>query len=103
MAITIHKPLTLKSYLKTEVQEPKFYLFYIIHDKYISWEFCMRMLIEVFHKSYKNAEVITEEILIDGEGLCGIYMLEIAETKAELIEKQAKKEGFSLSCLIEEV
>ena len=41
--------------------------------------------------------------MTNGEGFCGGYMLEIAETKAELVEAQAKKEGFTLVCLVEEV
>ena len=57
----------------------------------------------VFHKSLEEAEAIADEIVTHGEGFCGGYPLEIAETKAELVEELAKKEGFSLSCLIEEV
>jgi ATP-dependent Clp protease adaptor protein ClpS len=58
---------------------------------------------DVFHKDLEDAKAIAHEIVTNGEGFCGGYMLEIAETKAELVEEQAKKEGFSLSCLIEEV
>ncbi|MDF1882304.1 ATP-dependent Clp protease adaptor ClpS [Sulfurimonas sp. MAG313] len=79
------------------------YLVYIIYDKYISWEFCINVLMDVFHKKRDQAEAITDEILTDGEGLCGAYMFEIAESKAETIEALAKKEGFSLQCLVEEV
>jgi ATP-dependent Clp protease adaptor protein ClpS len=63
----------------------------------------MRMLKEVFHKDLEEAEAIAHEIVTNGEGFCGGYMFEIAQTKAEMIEEKAKKEGFSLVCLIEEV
>ena len=79
------------------------YLVYILYDKYISWEFSIRILMTIFHKSREQAEAITDEILSEGEGLCGVYMFDIAETKAEIVEEQAKKEGFSLRCLVEEV
>ena len=102
MPITIKMPFTLKSYLKIQVDTPKIYLVSILYDKYVSWEFCMRILMDVFHKNLEDAEVIAHEIVTNGEGFCGGYMLEIAETKAELVEKQAKKEGYSLWCLIEE-
>jgi len=63
----------------------------------------MSILTEVFHKDYEDAEVIAQEIVTNGEGFCGGYMQEIAETKANLVEELAKKERFSLTCLIEEV
>jgi len=85
------------------LNKPKMYLVYIIYDKYISWEFSVRVLKEVFYKGQEQAEAITNEILTDGEGLCGAYMFEIAESKAEIVEALAKKEGFSLQCLVEEV
>lgn len=103
MPITIKKPITLKAYLKIEVDTPKMYLVSIINDKHVSWEFCMRILMEVFHKDLEDAKAIAHEIVTNGEGFCGGYMFEIAQTKAEMIEEQAKKEGFSLLCLIEEV
>ena len=103
MPITIKKPITLKSYLKIQIDTPKMYLVSILNDKHVSWEFCMRMLREVFHKDLEDAKAIAHEIVTNGEGFCGGYMFEIAQTKAEFVEEQAKKEGFSLTCLIEEV
>jgi len=63
----------------------------------------MKVLTEVFHREYEDAEAIAHEIVSNGEGFCGGYMLEIAETKSALVEELAKKEGFDISCLIEEV
>ena len=103
MPITIKKPITLKSYLKIEFNAPQMCLVSIINDKHVSWEFCMRILKEVFHKDLEEAEANAHEIVTNGEGFCGGYMFEIAQTKAEMIEEKAKKEGFSLVCLIEEV
>ncbi len=85
------------------VDKPKTYLVYILYDKYVPWKFCMQMLIEVFHRRYEEAEMITNEILTSGEGLCGAYIYEIAENKARYVEELAKKEGYSLQCLVEEV
>ena len=99
MPITIKMPITLKSYLKIQVDTPKMYLVSILNENYVSWEFCMRILTDVFHKNLEDAKAIAHEIVTNGEGFCGGYMLEIAETKAELVEAQAKKEGlyFNLS------
>jgi len=96
-------PITIKPYHALVHDKPKMYFVTIINDAYVPWEFCVRMLVKVFHMSVADAEIVSNEIVTDGEGFCGGYMLEIAETKAEIIEEQAKKEGYSLCCLIEEV
>ena len=95
-------PITIKPYFDMHIDQPKIYLVSIIYDKYVSWDFCMRVLMDIFHKDFEGAKPIADEIVTNGEGCCGGYMLEIAETKAELVETLAKKEGFSLTCLVEE-
>ena len=95
--------ITIQTNFFPALDKPKTYLVYILYDKYISWEFSMRILMNVFHKNREQAEAITDEILNDGEGLCGAYIFDIAETKAKTVEELAKKEGFSLWCLVEEV
>ena len=87
----------------SQLDKPKMYLVYIINDKHLSWEFCMRIMMGVFHKSQEDASIITNEILTNGEGLCGAYLFDIAETKADTVERQAKKEKFTIQCLVEEV
>ncbi|MEA1880060.1 MAG: ATP-dependent Clp protease adaptor ClpS [Campylobacterota bacterium] len=100
MPVTIKPRFNIKL---MQINQPKMYFVSIIYDKYISWDFCMRVLTDVFHMSTDDAKVITDEILTTGEGLCGGYMYEIAQSKAEIVEELAKKEGFSLECFIEEV
>jgi len=60
-------------------------------------------LTTVFYKSEEDALLLADEIIGNGEALCGVYMYDIAETKASIVEEIAKKEGFSLWCLVEEV
>lgn len=96
-------PIQMKTDLSVKPKEPKLYLVSIIYDQYVSWEFCMKVLRDVFKRNQQDSEAITNEILTNGEGFCGGYIYEIAETKAEIVEELAKKEGFSLICLIEEV
>lgn len=83
--------------------QPKIYLFYICNEKHIPWASCMKILMRVFNKSHEEATIITNEILTHGEGLCGAYLYEIAETKAAIVERYAKKAKFSIECLLEEV
>jgi len=86
-----------------ELNEPKKYLVYMINDDYTSWDFCIRIITKVFHKTVEEADAITHDIHTKGKGLCGIYSHEIAETKAEQVRSQARKEGFPMHCLIKEM
>ncbi len=84
------------------LDEPKMYIVYMLNDDYTSWDFCLRIISGVFHKTLEEANNITKDIHTKGKGLCGIYTYEIAETKAKTVEKQARKEGFPMRCSIEE-
>ena len=89
--------------LEILLKEPKKYAVFMLNDDYTSWEFCIRVITSVFHKTPDEANIITNDIHTKGKGLCGIYMYEIAETKAHLVEKGAKSEGFPMCCSIEEM
>ncbi len=92
-----------KAQTSADVYGSKIYLLTIIDEKRTSWEFCMRILTEVFHKNSQEAAAIAEDINNFGEGICGAYTFEIAETKAAIVEKLAQREEFSLRCLLEQL
>lgn len=92
-----------KAQSSTPLDEPKIYLVSILSEKHITRAFCMKVLICVFQRTLQEAEAITEEIRTNGEALCGGYIYEIAETKANVVKELAKREGFTIQCLIEEV
>ena len=95
--------IKIQTHLDSALDEPKKYLIYMINDDYTSWDFCIRIITSVFHKTLQEADDITNEIHTKGKGLCGIYSFEIAETKAETVKFQARKEGFPMYCTIEEM
>lgn len=96
-------PITMKPHSSIQLDKQKLYLVTLVTDRHVSWEFCMTTLIKVFHMNLEKATIITDQIQTDGEGMCGGYSLEIAETKATLVEELAKKQNFVLQCLVEEV
>lgn len=81
---------------------PKRFAVFMLNDDYTTWEFCLRIISSVFNKTISEADDITHDIHTKGKGLCGIFSYEIAETKAALVEKQARKEGFPMRCAVEE-
>lgn len=94
--------IELQTELVNELRSPKRYIVFMLNDDYTSWEFCLRIITSVFHKTLEEADAITKEIHTKGKGLCGIYTYEIAETKASIVASQARKEGFPMKCSVEE-
>lgn len=82
--------------------EPKKFAVFMLNDDYTTWEFCIKIICTVFHKTLEEADAITRDIHTKGRGLCGIYSFELAETKAAAVQQQARKEGFPMRCSVEE-
>lgn len=106
--LSSHIPERESMSIKTETlviaktDEPKMYHVYMLNDDYTTWDFCLRIITSVFHKSLEEADSITRDIHTKGKGLCGVYTYEIAETKAHIVQYKARKEGFPMRCTIEE-
>lgn len=84
------------------LKHPKKYKVYILNDDYTSMDFVIDILMNVFHKSYEQAENIMLEVHKKERGLCGVYTHEIAETKVIQVSKKAKESGFPLKATMEE-
>lgn len=61
------------------------------------------ILVDVFRKSLPEATAIMYAVHEQGKGVCGVYPIEIAETKVTVVHARAKAEGFPLRCSIEYV
>jgi len=87
---------------ETKLKYPKKYKVFILNDDYTSMDFVVDILMNVFHKSFKEAENIMLEVHKKDRGLCGIYTHEIAETKVMQVFKKAKASNFPLKATMEE-
>ena len=87
---------------EVSVKYPKKYKVFILNDDYTSMDFVVDILMNVFHKSYAEAENIMLEVHKKDRGLCGVYIHEIAETKVMQVAKKAKDSGFPLKATMEE-
>lgn len=75
----------------------------LLNDDYTTMEFVVEILIQVFSKSLEAATEIMLNVHHQGMGVCGVYPLEIAETKIETVHSLARERGFPLRCALEEV
>jgi len=85
-----------------KIKYPKKYKVILLNDDYTSMEFVIDILMNVFHKTYEQAEGIMLDVHKKDKGICGIYTHEIAQTKVITVHKKAKDNGFPLKCTMEE-
>jgi len=87
---------------EVSLKYPKKYKVFILNDDYTSMDFVVEILMNIFHKSYQEAENIMLEVHKKDKGLCGVYIHEIAQTKVMQVTKKAKDNGFPLKATMEE-
>jgi len=85
-----------------QIKFPKKYKVFILNDDYTSMDFVVDILMNLFRKSYEEAEAIMLEVHKKGKGLCGVYLHEIAQTKVIQVRTKAKDQGFPLKATMEQ-
>lgn len=87
---------------KHETREPTLFKVILHNDDYTTMEFVVEVLETVFHKGPAEAFRIMMQVHTEGQGLCGLYPFEIAETKVETVHELAQENGFPLRASLEE-
>jgi ATP-dependent Clp protease adaptor protein ClpS len=86
---------------KAETREPPLYKVVLHNDDYTTMDFVVQVLETVFHKSPAEAFRIMMKVHTEGQGLCGLYPYEIAETKVATVHDMARERGFPLRASME--
>ncbi|HHW19925.1 MAG TPA: ATP-dependent Clp protease adaptor ClpS [Thermodesulfovibrio thiophilus] len=81
---------------------PELYRVYLLNDDYTTMDFVVYVLMTIFDKPKIEATSIMLHVHRNGRGLAGVYLKEIAETKAAQVESLARAHGFPLKCAIQE-
>ncbi len=89
--------------LEEEIKEPRRFKVLLHNDDYTTMEFVVRILKTVFNKTEPEATRIMMNVHEHGVGVCGIYSIELAETKVAQVHSLARREGFPLRSSMEEV
>ena len=82
-------------------QPPKKYGVFLLNDDYTTMDFVVNILTEVFALSHERAVAVMLLVHHEGKGLCGIYTKDIAETKAQTVNRAARQAGYPLLTQIE--
>lgn len=86
---------------KAKIKRPSMYKVILLNDDYTPMDFVVYILERFFNKSVDDAIQIMLQVHNDGSAVCGIYTLEVAETKSVLVMEYAQANGHPLECIIE--
>ena len=94
---------TVEQESKLKPKLPKNYKVILLNDDYTPMEFVVDVIQKVFRKTHNESTKIMLQIHTEGIGICGIYPLEIAETKMNQVLNLSKESQHPLQCIIEKI
>jgi len=103
MAGIKHQENTLEATKAQKPKPPSMYSVLLFNDDYTPMEFVVEVLERFFNKNREQATQIMLQVHTKGSGVCGIYPLDIAETKVSQVLDLAKEQGHPLQCNMQEV
>lgn len=86
---------------KTALAPPKLWNVLLYNDDQTTMEFVVLVLMQIFHRSFEDAQDIMMSIHETGKGIAGTYSHEIALTKRDDTLAVARTNGFPLLAEIE--
>lgn len=81
---------------RTDLKPPSKYLVVFLNDDFTPMDFVTDVLIKHFGHNETTATQIMLQVEENGEGVAGIYPLDIAETKRMIVVEEARAEGHPL-------
>ena len=86
---------------KQQTKRPSMYKVLLHNDDYTTMDFVVEVLMTVFQKSMEEAILVMLNVHRQGRGMCGLYTLEVAETKMNSVHALARNKGLPLRCSVE--
>ena len=86
---------------KAETREPDLFSVLLLNDDYTTMDFVVQVIESVFNKGPAEAFRIMMQVHTQGQGLCGVFPWDIAETKVATTHELARERGFPLRAVIE--
>jgi ATP-dependent Clp protease adaptor protein ClpS len=103
MAGIKHQELTVETTKTAKPKPPSMYSVILFNDDFTPMEFVVEVLQRFFSKNLEQATQIMLQVHTKGSGICGIYPMDIAETKVSQVIALAQEQGHPLQCVMQEV
>ena len=103
MAGIKHQENTIEATKTQKPKPPSMYSVFLLNDDFTPMEFVIEVLERFFNKNREQATQIMLQVHTEGSGVCGIYPLDIAETKVTQVLGFAEEHQHPLQCNMQEV
>ena len=85
----------------TRLKKPARYGVVLLNDNVTTMDFVVMVLKRVFWHPEEEAKRLMLTIHHEGRATCGVYSLDVAQTKADQVRTLARENRFPLQCLLE--
>ena len=85
---------------KANLKEPDMYNVILLNDDYTPMDFVVELLLKFFNLGLEQATKVMMQIHTEGQGVCGIYTRQIAETRQTQVNEYAKHHKHILKAII---
>lgn len=86
----------------TKLKPPPLYKVKLLNDDFTPMDFVVEVLEKYFGKDREQALRLMLQVHHEGAAICGIYPLDVAETKVRQVITLAREQQHPLQCVIEE-
>lgn len=87
---------------RAQTKPPRLYKVILFNDDYTTMKFVIEVLQRFFAMNRERAMQIMLKVHNEGSAVCGLYSLDVAETKVTQVMEFAKQHGHPLRCVMEE-
>jgi ATP-dependent Clp protease adaptor protein ClpS len=88
---------------ETELSPPPMYRVFLINDDYTPMDFVVDVLERFFHMARERAIQVMLQVHNDGEGECGVYPRDIAESQVARVNRHARSHQHPLMCSLQRI
>ncbi|SFV79905.1 ATP-dependent Clp protease adaptor protein ClpS [hydrothermal vent metagenome] len=88
---------------KPKLKKPKRFQVLLLNDDYTAMVFVVEVLKLFFSKSEEAAQEVMLKVHLEGEGVCGTFPHDIAQTKVSQVIDFSRKHEQPLMCVIREL
>ena len=86
---------------RVSLSPPRMWDVWLLNDDSTTMEFVVLVLMQIFHRSFEEAQDIMMHIHTNGKGIAGTYSHEVAVQKKDDTIACARQHGFPLVALLE--
>ena len=87
---------------RTEVQPPPLYRVLLLNDDYTPMDFVIEVLRLFFGMNHELATQVMLHVHTRGQGVCGVFTRELAETKVAQVNEFSRSHHHPLLCTMEQ-